>query len=468
MMPQVPQIRRIIFNDEEIGMGFNSESGLAVGTPLDGFTIAENPAAPGAEVTASISIVNTHEELQENLGMSFEAQGRYGFASASTKAKFSESTKFNSTSTFLVARCLVENVMRRGKDFKVTEPAQHLLDSNRFDEFKRAFGDSFVRGLQTGGEFYAVIRITSVSASRQSELAVTLQGEVNGLVAAGGFKAAYSAANQSESTRSECTATMYQKAGTGAQISPTVTVDDVIQRYREFPETAKANAAAYEAEVATYDTLPLPLPTPEEQEDFLVALSDARNKKLKYIQICNDLEFALRNPMFFLDPPSPDTLNGAIAVYTKLINAVMAHAVKLSRGEMKPPQLFDAGSLTPPIAEPAPIVLQRVPEKPAGPRELKLGDTGADVIALQDLLDKGRHKRALELANARANAPSGNSPIKRIGKIPSAPPKPRVPGLFNEVTLHDVELMQDTLGLNKTGIADAVTQGAIKSYLGIA
>jgi hypothetical protein len=35
-MPRVPQIRRIIFNDEEIGMGFNSDSGLAVGTALQG------------------------------------------------------------------------------------------------------------------------------------------------------------------------------------------------------------------------------------------------------------------------------------------------------------------------------------------------------------------------------------------------------------------------------------------------
>jgi hypothetical protein len=62
-MPRVPQVRRIIFNDEEIGMGFNSESGLAVGTPLEDFTIQPTPGATGQEVTASITIVNSHEEL---------------------------------------------------------------------------------------------------------------------------------------------------------------------------------------------------------------------------------------------------------------------------------------------------------------------------------------------------------------------------------------------------------------------
>ncbi|MEU6278175.1 hypothetical protein ABZ871_38140 [Streptomyces populi] len=359
-MPQLPQIRRIIFNDEEIGMGFNSESGLAVGTALDSFTVEENPAAPGGEVTASISIINTHEELQENLGMSFEAQGRYGFFSASTKTRFSESTKFNSTSTFLVARCLVENSMRRGKNFKVKDDAKPLLAPGRTGEFTKAFGDSFIRGLQTGGEFYAVIRITSVSTSKQSQLAATAQAELNGLIGGGKFEADFAAANLSESTRSEYTATMYQKAGTGAQISPTVSIADVIQRYQKFPEIANGSAAAYETEVATYDTLPLPIPTPEEQEDFLIALTDAREKKLNYIQTRNDLEFALKNPTFFHDLPSAETLMEAINVYTKLINAVMAHAIKLSRGQITPPQLFDPGSLSPPIVEPAPIALERV------------------------------------------------------------------------------------------------------------
>lgn len=96
-MSRIPQVRRIEFNDEEIGMGFNSESGLAVGTALEGFTIEENPAASGMEVLASITIINSHEELMKNLGMSFEAQGRYGFFSASAKAQFSESTNYNST-----------------------------------------------------------------------------------------------------------------------------------------------------------------------------------------------------------------------------------------------------------------------------------------------------------------------------------------------------------------------------------
>ncbi|GAB2765860.1 hypothetical protein GCM10027072_75800 [Streptomyces bullii] len=341
-------------------MGFNSESGLAVGTALHNFTVDENPVATGQEVSASIVIVTSHEQLMDSMGMSFEGHGRYGLVSGSAKAKFAESSNFNSTSTFVVARCVVQNPLRRGKSFQVTAPAQALLDSQRFEEFKAAFGDSFVRGLQTGGEFYAVIRITSVSTAKQSELSATLQAEANGLIASGGFSAAFAQANSSQSTRSEMTASMYQKAGAGVQISPTVEIGEVINRFKSFPQIASTSAAAYEAEVATYDTLPLPVPTPQEQESFLVALADAREKKMRYLQTRNDLEFALRNPEFFDPLPATETLQSAIDMYTRLINAVMSHAIRLSRGQITPPQLFDPSTLTPALSEPPPIPLRRL------------------------------------------------------------------------------------------------------------
>src|SRR5690242_8689881 len=180
-MPPVAQVRPVIFNDEEIGMGFNSQSGRAVGTALEGFQLQE-PTASGQEVVASISIVTTHEELMEQLGMSFAAQGRYGFFTASAKASFAESSNFNSTSTFIVARCVVQNPMTRGRGFTLTHDAAGLLDPANIERFKTAFGDSFVRGLQTGGEFYAVTRITSTSVATQSKLSASLHAAYNGLI----------------------------------------------------------------------------------------------------------------------------------------------------------------------------------------------------------------------------------------------------------------------------------------------
>ena len=93
MPVRIPQVRRILFSGEEIGMGFNSESGLAVGTALEGFTVASDPVASGGEVFATVTIVETHELLMDSLGLSFEAQGRYGFFSAGAKVNFAESPR---------------------------------------------------------------------------------------------------------------------------------------------------------------------------------------------------------------------------------------------------------------------------------------------------------------------------------------------------------------------------------------
>jgi hypothetical protein len=439
-MPRVPQVRRLIFNDEEIGMGFNSETGLAVGTALEGFTVQADPTAMGQEVLASITIVNSQEELMSRLGMSFEAQGRYGFFSASAKAEFAESSNYNSTSTFLVARCIVQNPLKRGKNFSVRQPAQDLLDALRFDEFTTAFGDSFVRGLQTGGEFYSVIRITSISTSTQTELAAELQAEANGLVAGGSFQGKFSTANASASTRSELTATMFQKAGSGAQISPTVEISEVIARFKNFPEIAQTSAVAYETEVATYDTLPLPVPTPEEQEAFLFALRDAREQKLRFIQTRNDLEFALRNPMFFETLPSSDTLLSAISVYTRLINAVTEHAIRLSRGQIEPPTVFDPGAVSPPIVEPAPIALPRVapPALPIAPNAMPnlVGLPAGPVVSLLSCVNLESVDHCLGFLGASLNS-LGTDPrpladfffvVTRSGATPEVRGDPNPPG----------------------------------------
>jgi hypothetical protein len=360
MPVQIPQVRRILFNDERVGMGFNSESGLAIGTALENFTVEVDPNAPGQEVDASITIVNTHEELMDSLGMSFEAHGRYGLFSGSIKARFSERSNYNSTSTFLVARCVVENPFTRGANFEVKPAAHALLDALRFEEFKTAFGDSFVRGLQTGGEFYSVIRITSVSTSTQTELAASAHAAVDGLITSLDFKAELTKANANASTKTEFSAMMLQRAGSGEEIAPTVEIDEVKARFKGFPTIVKNSPVAYEAEVATYDTLPLPVPTAVEQEAFLLALLDAREKKLRYIQTRNDLDFARRNPLFFESLPHDDVLTAATTVYTQLLNAVLDHAIKLSRGQITPPRVFDPSTLTPPIIEPTPIPLKRV------------------------------------------------------------------------------------------------------------
>jgi hypothetical protein len=346
------QIKFVPFavDEPEILMGFNSETGEFVGTCLEAGPVGENPVANGMTGGMTAQIINSHEQLTEALGVNVEAAGRYGMASGSAKFNYSQASTFNTTSTFVVAQCRYENAIRRARDFRVPvgSQAERLLTANRMDEFRTAFGDSFVRGIKTGGEFFAVMRITTESSTSQMKLGASLAAEVNGLVAAGSFKAEFNMSKEQSGGRSEFFASCYQSGGDAEQITPTLSLDEILDRVRSFPKIVKEHPVGYLAEVASYDTIPIPVPTYEESESLVMALRDANSKRLSYLTRKNDFEFAKENPEFFVDLPARDKLDAAIAAYTDALNRVTQHAIRLSQGQIKGDQqamFFDASTI---------------------------------------------------------------------------------------------------------------------------
>ena len=104
------------------------------------------------------------------LDMSFAEHRQILLHSGSAKAKFSDSSNHTEACTIDASSrdASSRNPPKRGRDFRAKAPAQALLDANRFDEFRTAFGDSFSRGRQTGGEFYWWSVITSMSSQQNS------------------------------------------------------------------------------------------------------------------------------------------------------------------------------------------------------------------------------------------------------------------------------------------------------------
>ena len=355
-MARIAQVRRLIYGGEDVGMGFNSDTGLAVGTALD---FALPAGAVSQEAEADVSIITSHEELMSSLHMSAELEGHYAFSSGGGKVDFAKKTQYNSTSTFIVAKMVITDTVSRGGNFKLKPEFQHLLDTNQMDVFDRAFGDSFVRAHYSGGEFYAVMRITSVDSKTESSLAVSLHASVQGGIAGGDFQASLNTANSSDNTRSEFSVQYYQKGGLGQdEIGSTLDVDQIKKRLKEFPDAVKNHPFPFFIEVATYDTIPLSLPSKEQQDDFILALADADAQKLKFLQLRNDCEFASEHPEYFADPPTKAVLLTAGGVYLQLVNGAIDHAIRLANGQINPPQMFDPAKLVPPVTDPA-IVLRK-------------------------------------------------------------------------------------------------------------
>ncbi len=346
------QVITIPYDGQEIGQGYNSETRESVGTGLNVANISEDPAANGQEVTTIFESVSSQDSLMETLGISASVDVRYGLFSGGAKFDFAQSHAVNSFSSFIAGRSTVHNAMRHGNGFKLNDDAAALVTAQRMDDFKTAFGDMFVRSLKTGGEFDVVARITSVSEEHQSKLAASLHAEYNGLIASGSFQAAFNQAMSETNSRTEVTVFMSQAGGIGGQTSFTgPDATKILQRLSDFPASVHDHPVGFEVELASYNTIPIPVPTPEESEDRQIVLQDCFNQKMGFLKALSDFNFLLSEnaSLFFDNLPLQEELVKIQGQYRTVLNALMAHAIRVSTGKMNPPQTF--------VANPAPLPL---------------------------------------------------------------------------------------------------------------
>lgn len=343
------QIVKIPYDDQEIGQGYNFETREAVGTGLSVSNISEDKIADGQRETITFNRVDTQDSLMESLGISTSLDVRYGLFSGGAKMDFANSHSVNSFSSYIAARCVVQNATKKGHGFETTPEAQALLNVNKKDDFKKAFGNMFVRSIKTGGELCIIVCITSVSEEIHSKLSASLSAEYNGLVASGTFKTDFNQAMEETHNQSEMHVFMYQAGGIGDKIAYTgQDAAEIIKRLKEFPQLVRDHPVGYEVEAATYDTIPIETPGIWTIEALDMVLKDCLAQKNRFLKALADLQFVSSNgALYFEDLPSQDELANMEAEYQRALNALMAHAIKVSTGQMSPPEVFIAPPLKP-------------------------------------------------------------------------------------------------------------------------
>lgn len=348
----MPQIMLIPFDGQEIGQGYNSATRESLGTALSVDNIGEGPV-DGQTSATSFVMVTTQESLLESLGVSASADVRIGLFSGDAKMSFAESHSVNSFSSFVAGRSFITNAMKHGHGFKLTPEAEKLVVAGRMDEFKTAFGDMFVRSLKTGGEFIVVARITSVSEEHQTKLAAALHGEYTSLTTGVSFSTAFETAMKETQSKTEVTVFMTQTGGQGGQVSFTgPDATKILDRLSNLPQSVHDHPGGYETELASYNTIPIPVPTPVEKEARETVLADCLSQKTHFLKVIADLDLALGvdGPKLFDKLPPADDLARIQGQYRQALNALMRHAIRVSKGEMDPPQEFVANPAPPAVS----------------------------------------------------------------------------------------------------------------------
>lgn len=347
-MAELPVRQRIVvpFTGHVIGEGFNSDAVERVGTALVAGRVGDDPLAPGQTAVFKFQMLTSQASLEKALNIGAEVEARYALFSGGAKFSFAESSAVNSTSTYIVASCVVTNALRFGSDFRPNDSAQALIKAGDREGFKAAFGDRFTQALHTGGEFHALVRITSSNVEHQRQIAASLHAELNGLAFGGGFKASLQKAQTDVQSHTELDIQIHQTSGVGAQIQIPGTDADRIRDYmNRFATAAHESAAAYEAELLTYESLALPFPPPMELEERRVVLEDCLARRQRYWSAISDLTFAQSEDadLIFEDLPPKEELVALQNAFRAVLNGLMSHARAVSRGDIAP-TLFVAES----------------------------------------------------------------------------------------------------------------------------
>ena len=147
----------------DFGVGVDESTGIPMGIAIKPGEPKPVTQAGGQNVIYNYSMIESVEDFYDALDVDVNANARYMFGSASAKFEFSQSLHVNTQSIYFVGNCTVTNSFLQTLHPAMLPDAAALLSKGQAERFREAYGDSFVRGFQNGGQFYIVISISSSS-----------------------------------------------------------------------------------------------------------------------------------------------------------------------------------------------------------------------------------------------------------------------------------------------------------------
>jgi hypothetical protein len=238
-------------------------------------------------------------KLHESLGINVAAEGSYMGFSASAKLSYANTCDFSSFSTYTVIQVRVSNPFVTIKDPKFSDDARELLEARNTARFRERYGDCFISGRHSGGEYFAIYQFTSTSETRKSSLAAEVNAAWTGAVASADLHADIKRATESAHEHVETHVYTYRD---GSIREADLNLEDIIETARQFPvEVApvggggSGEAVTYAVMLDDYKVLHMPddaltlLQIQARQE----VLTEITKKLLEYKALRDDISFIL-------------------------------------------------------------------------------------------------------------------------------------------------------------------------------
>lgn len=285
-------------NGMNLGVGFNTATYDIHPAPALDNVSAIKPVvnAAGQEVYFRVELASSTLSLTEQLSVTARASLKYGItASGSAKTSYLSSFKQNSFSIYVLVQVIVTNEQTL-LDLSQTklETSAAKLFASKPQDFTQQYGDSFIYGLITGGEFLGVLEIESSTASEFREIKASLSGKASYGLFSGNASASFEQSLQRITSSYQMKATILRTGGTGSLAN--ITPDNLVKEALDFPsKVTGASGFPYVALVIPYNHIPHPVASPLNVSNQTTVLEQLGSWRQRLLKFQNDLAFALNH-----------------------------------------------------------------------------------------------------------------------------------------------------------------------------
>jgi hypothetical protein len=360
-----------------LGIGVNSAAKTLHAPAIENVVLLPDIIGASGQIVAfSIEQLSASASLSQQLNVSTSASLKYASTgSGSMSAQFVNNIKQNSFSIYIVVRTLVIN------SEKVLDLSRIRLQDdaagtwvNQPSAFVEQYGDAFVYGVVTGGEFFAVLEIQTESADEYREVKASLSGKGQFGLFSGNASASFSETLGRITTSYQMRATVIRRGGVGALLQA-ITADELRDRALAFPgEVAGQNGYPYGALLHSYNHIEHPIAEPLSVQQRADALDRLGRLREQFVRMQNDLEFAANHPWKF-PGIDLDRVNERFNALSQQIEVIVAAARRIfsSSNDLEFPEINM--SLLSPV----------LPQQIGGPMEERLRELERQVEALRQI-----------------------------------------------------------------------------------
>jgi hypothetical protein len=267
----------------DFGIGVDSVTGDALQKGIVG-EISTVEGASGGSGSFKLIKINNTSDLETHLGISADLSIGVGLFSASARFDYAKDSKVHSESINLLITCTKEFGFRQIDKPTLDAEAAELLANGNVGLFVERYGDYFVRGIKSGGQFFGTIRIETSSEKDRKEVEANLSASY-GLFASGNVSTKFS--EVLDKTKSQTTVQLYYEGG-DVQIKPQ-TITDLITASNQWSDSVENKQKPYSVQIVPWTIANGPQPPNkadlEHQKDVLLLCAKLRSKCIDKLNV---------------------------------------------------------------------------------------------------------------------------------------------------------------------------------------